>query len=204
MIALLLFFMLFGQISPLGQGQFGTVSGSLKAESGLAVAGIRITALAISDGADKSSSTAMGSITQTDSLGHFRLENIPPGRYYITAGRVDYPTYFPGTQDARAGTILTVKSGDRIIGVDFAMSPLSTRPPDLNDPLLSFVPSIELKIKVNIENTTRVPLYTPLGFTAVRIKGITDNREFVLPLTATSLEIPQLANATDSFEAARV
>jgi len=90
MIALLLALTLFVQGTAL-QNENGTITGVLKTSAGQPAVGVR--------------GAAMASLVTTDAAGRYRLENIPPGRYYITAGRVDFPTYFPGALDTSAGTI---------------------------------------------------------------------------------------------------
>src|SRR5688572_29224366 len=39
------------------------------------------------------------SFAQTDEAGGYRLNGIPPGRYYIEAGLLDLPTYYPGAAE---------------------------------------------------------------------------------------------------------
>jgi hypothetical protein len=61
-------------------------------------------------------------LTTTDADGRFRLETVRPGRYFITAGFVDTPTYFPGVlrpADARA---VVVTAGSILPGIDFALA----------------------------------------------------------------------------------
>jgi TonB family protein len=58
----------------------------------------------------------------TDSAGRYRLENIPPGRYYVVAGFVDFPTYYPGVSSVSGATALNVLSGTPITGINFTMA----------------------------------------------------------------------------------
>src|SRR5262245_2904428 len=119
------------------QSNAGTISGVLKSTTGRPAVGVRVTAMAVPQSPlDAVSSFSMVSLSETDIEGKFRLENIPPGRYYITAGSVDNPTYFPGTMEAARGTIVSVAAKANISGVDFvqqdssirAASTLSARP----------------------------------------------------------------------------
>src|SRR6187399_2024676 len=122
MIALLLILTLVSQGLPVSQAQTGTVTGTLKTELGTPAVGVRVGAMLRPDSEmEISNASALASIAETDAAGRFRLENIPQGRYYITAGRVDFPTYFPGTQLMSSGTPLLVKSGDTISGIDFVV-----------------------------------------------------------------------------------
>jgi len=52
---------------------------------------------------------AMAGIAETDAEGKYTLENIPPGRYLIAAGRLDLQTYYPGTQSTAEARITDSK-----------------------------------------------------------------------------------------------
>ena len=49
------------------------------------------------------------------------------GRYHITAGLVDFPTYYPGAVDVARATPVTVTAGATVSNVDFVLRPLSIR-----------------------------------------------------------------------------
>ena len=44
----------------------------------------------------------------SDAQGHYRLGNLPPGRYYLVAGAQGQGTFYPGTPDRDRATIVTV------------------------------------------------------------------------------------------------
>src|SRR5262249_36079702 len=67
-----------------------------------------------------SASTIVG-LTQTDSAGRYRIENVPPGRYYIIAGLVESPSYYPGVNALSGATAINVTSANTVRGVDFTM-----------------------------------------------------------------------------------
>src|SRR5262245_1897638 len=97
--------------------QTGTVSGVLRAADGKPAAGVRVSAMARPDNPqDALGASSMAGISETDEAGRFQLENIPPGRYYIVAGRLDLPTYFPGTLDMAAATIVRITPGANLPG----------------------------------------------------------------------------------------
>jgi hypothetical protein len=103
--------------------QTGTVSGVLKDRDGKPVEGIRMAAVPRpAPGTEEPLSSAMSSIAETDSAGRYTLENIPPGRYYVAAGRVDGQTYFPGTADVTAAREILIAPGQRVLGIDFALN----------------------------------------------------------------------------------
>jgi len=83
---------------PVLPNQGGTVTGILRTSSGTPAAGVRVSALARPEATkDLSTSAALASLAETDASGRYRLENIPPGRYYIVAGNIDVPTFYPGS-----------------------------------------------------------------------------------------------------------
>ena len=107
MNAILLAIALFMQGANALQSNSGTISGVLKTAAGRPAVGVRVTAMAVPQSPlDAVSSFSMVSLSETDINGRYRLENIPPGRYYITAGSVDTPTYFPGTMELARGSIV--------------------------------------------------------------------------------------------------
>ena len=60
-------------------------------------------------------------IATSDATGNFRLEDVPPGRYYIMAGFVAAPTYYPGVTRISDARVVTVTAGSVLTGVDFAL-----------------------------------------------------------------------------------
>src|SRR5436309_1883537 len=84
----------------------GFVTGRVLLPTGAPATGVRVYAMAVRD-ANDGAATALESITQTDAMGRYRLE-IPPGRYYVAAGSVEQPTYFPGTPDLAAARVISI------------------------------------------------------------------------------------------------
>ena len=65
-------------------------------------------------------------ISSTDASGNFRLEGVPPGRYYIVAGFIVAPTYFPGVTRISDARVVTVTAGTVLTGINFAMQSSQT------------------------------------------------------------------------------
>jgi TonB family protein len=105
------------------QTRTGSVAGQLLSKDGQPAAGIRVSAMAVPDSTSPSSTTTtLVSFVVTDSAGRYRLDNIPAGRYYVTAGLVELPTYYPGVPSLSAATTVNVAVGATVTGIDFTMA----------------------------------------------------------------------------------
>jgi hypothetical protein len=97
----------------------GTITGVVRM-GGKPTAGIRVAAV-VPPGGGELMPSAMLSLGETDSEGRYRLEGVPPGRYYISAGRVDLPTYYPGSTTLSEGTVITLAPGATLSDMDFVL-----------------------------------------------------------------------------------
>jgi Spy/CpxP family protein refolding chaperone len=121
----------------------GSVTGVVRLPDGMPAANIRVAAVR-AEGIDAVKS--MASLTQTDAMGRFRLENIPAGRYYIAAGNVDFPTYYPGSLIPSQGTVVSITSASSIADISFVIQEPSTRAPrQTKNPLLPGPPTFPLQ-----------------------------------------------------------
>src|SRR4030095_2515146 len=103
--------------------QSGTVTGILRTGDGKPAAGVRVSAVPQTDALEQGpASPTLSSIAETDSNGRYKLENVPPGRYYIAAGRLDLPTYYPGTQSMAIGRSIQVGAGLVVSDIDFVLN----------------------------------------------------------------------------------
>lgn len=128
MTMLLFLLFLLGAQQP-GRPVNGAIEGQVRHINGRAAAGIRIAAVPIeSDGATPS----LSNVTQTDKSGRYRLEGIPPGRYWVLAGSLARPTYYPGVIAGQQP--VTVASGARITTLDFTIRPISYVSAPVNAP----------------------------------------------------------------------
>jgi hypothetical protein len=200
MIALLLTFIWISQGIPAPLSQTGTVTGTLKTDNGTPAVGVRVGAMVRPESpTELSSASALSSIAETDAAGHFRLENVPQGRYYITAGRVDFPTFYPGTQDITAGRIVLVKPGDVITGIDFAMNSIAARPADTFSFGAAGSASFTVPIHIFVDGGGPTPVFSPSGFSTLRLTRISDGSITEIPLSATSIAmaLPSAGTAPD-------
>jgi len=107
---------------PVQQVQPGTVTGRLFSTKGTPEPGVRIAAVPASQGESRTGAAALFGISLTDSEGRYRLENLPPGRYYIFAGLIDLPSYYPNATTLDRATAIDVDAGVTLSGVDFSMA----------------------------------------------------------------------------------
>jgi len=104
------------------QVQPGTVTGRLLAVNGTPAAGIRIAAVPVPESEDPTAAPVLFGISQTEADGRYRIENIPPGRYYIFAGLIEFPSYYPNATTLDRATAVVVAPGATLSGIDFAMA----------------------------------------------------------------------------------
>jgi len=111
-------------LSPQQRSEHGTVSGTLKTPAGAPAAGVRIGLIAVPDATAKPSEASVYvSFAETDKQGRYRLDSVPPGRYYLTAGQVASPTYYPAGLNRESATVLAVPQGTALSGYDFTFVP---------------------------------------------------------------------------------
>jgi len=157
---------LLAQDAPALTNQNGTVVGVLRSANGAPAIGVRVSAMARPDTVtDLLAASAFAALAETDSAGRFRLENVPPGRYYIVAGRVDAPTYYPGTVQPSEGTVVQITPGLSISGIDFVLNNGSVGRANSD---LGGVPSWVVPIQTRIEGGGRVPVFSAGLFPALR------------------------------------
>jgi TonB family protein len=118
---LLLIAVLLAPAGAVAQMPTGTVSGEIRTREGQPAVGVRVSAMAVPEGGVPAGGTALVSIGMTDNQGRYRLENVLPGRYYITAGFVDLPTYYPGVSAVSGASVVNVLSGTPVTGINFAV-----------------------------------------------------------------------------------
>jgi hypothetical protein len=148
-------------------GQGGTVTGVLRNAEGAPAPGVRVAALARPEAIkDLASTSTFAGLTETDTAGRYRLENIPPGRYYIVAGRIDAPTYYPGTVQASEGTVVLISTGVSVSSIDFVLNngSIGRANGDLSGGSLSWV----IPIQTRIEGGGKLPLFAAGRFPELR------------------------------------
>jgi hypothetical protein len=188
MIATLLMAFLAVQDVPviaLGTQPGGTITGILRGADGRPVVGVRVSAMAKPETEETTGNSALAGIVATDAEGRYRLEDIPPGQYYLVAGRVDLPTYYPGTTQISSGTIVKVTSGAVLAGYDFSMGNNSFRT-ERTDVFREPVGTRPLFTRVVIEDGAKVPVNSANGPVRIYFERQADGAETTVPITATT------------------
>lgn len=102
----------------------GTISGRLLRSDGTPAVNVRVLAVdTTATNPDFDSGSV--SMAHTDKMGSYRLEGVPPGRYFIVAGPRYAETSYPGV--SKAADLVTVADGKSIEGIDFKVDYVSVR-----------------------------------------------------------------------------
>jgi hypothetical protein len=162
---------LFVQGVGLAPNQGGAVTGVIRNATGAPAVGVRVMALARPENLkDLATASSFAGLGETDATGRYRLENIPPGRYYIIAGRVDAPTFYPGTVESSAGTVVTVAQAAILSGMDFVLSNASVgRAVGIFG--VPGVPSPIIPLQTVVENGGKLPVFAANWFPSLRFSA---------------------------------
>jgi hypothetical protein len=121
-LALILF--LQGAAAP----QTGIVTGQLKTVDGAPAIAVRVAAMPVptstadpADGVQYFVFPPAEASTLTDRNGRYRLANVPPGHYFIMAGSMGEPTYFPAALAIDKASVVTVQPNTTSTNVDFSL-----------------------------------------------------------------------------------
>jgi hypothetical protein len=110
--------------------QKGIATGIVRGPDGKPAARLRVAVVTPPETPGDRASTSLSVQTETDEQGRYVLQGIPRGRYMIAAGRVDNPTYFPGTLDMARATILSIEPGMFFTELNFSTTVRNERPLD--------------------------------------------------------------------------
>ena len=179
--------------------QGGKVTGVLRDSQGIPLAGVRMAAVARGTSVEEAATgVAMAGLAETDAQGRFTLEDIPPGRYSIAAGRLDLQTYYPGTQSLADARVLTIAAGETIADINFALTASSIgRSPGSGSVSIAQQITATIPVKVNVENGGRLPISADDKFVNLRLEP--PSRGSIIPIDGSAFIILGPITTTTDF-----
>jgi hypothetical protein len=165
--------------------QGGTVTGVLKDATGKPAVGVRVAAVIQSDPTAKSAGPeAMARIVETDAEGRYLLDDVPQGRYFISAGRVDQPTYYTGAKEMARATVVSVMPGSAVSGIDFTLDQASAglaigMGTTFNSivAISSSTPALNLPLELRVEDGGKIPISSGGTALGLVLRGSPDRFE---------------------------
>jgi hypothetical protein len=196
MSTLVLLLIFWTQGIPVQPTQGGTITGVLKDSAGKPAAGIRIGAVARPDSLEEfaGGAAAMSSLAETDDQGRYSLENVPPGRYFIAAGILSFPTYYPGTQAMAEGKTVLVTAGATVPGIDFTLKD-SSGGRIIGTGGGQGIGAFAIPLDIRVENRGKTPIFGAGKPTRVRLEPVTGGN--AITATVTDGSIPILPTSAD-------
>lgn len=148
------------------------MSGVLRDSMGTPLSGVRVAAVARGDTVEAAAAgAAMAGLAQTDEQGRFTLEDIPPGRYAIAAGRLDLQTYYPGTQSLADARVLTISAGETITGINFVLDASSFgRSPTATFTMIQSI-TATIPVRVVTQGGVKIPVWASGGLVSIRLES---------------------------------
>src|SRR5262245_16224651 len=110
----------------LPQAANGSIAGQILNTNRTPAASVRVAVVPVA--AQAANVSVLSAIGQTDSAGRYRIDHVEPGTYYIVAGLVDQPTYYPGVATQAGARAVTVGAGASLNGFDFVIVTSLARP----------------------------------------------------------------------------
>jgi hypothetical protein len=160
-----------------------SVSGAVKTIAGIPASAMRVAVMdATENTADPAGLQRLLSVTETDAAGRYRLENIPPGKYYVIAGVVTVPTYYPGTLDMTKAAAIVLTAGATAAGIDFVIQDVSLTARSGIRPV-----GVTFLVTVRVEGGGKAPVSSPAGYTTLQL--IRTNSALGLRTEQTSIEV---------------
>ena len=199
MNAVLLSLLLLLQGVPIQPTQSGTVTGVLRTADGKPAVNERVTAIPqVEFAGDAVDSATLSSLAITDEQGRYILENVPPGRYYIAAGRLDLQTFYPGTQAMNAGQTIRIAPGAKVEGINFTLNATSAG----RSVATGVNPSFVVPLDIRLENGGKFPVSSGGKFAAVKLTSVSGAVSASAPFLSNSILSlpPGLADYRITFE----
>jgi hypothetical protein len=137
------------------------------------------------DVVDNSADGTASIYAETDAQGKYVLEDIPPGRYVIAAGRLDFQTFYPGTQEIKEAKVVSIASGSKLTDIDFVLNTTSVgRSPTGNSGVVNAV----VPLHITLENGAKLPVSADGKFISIRLDS--SRNPISLPIDSLFVAIP--------------
>lgn len=160
----------------------GVVAGTLRGLDGKPAARVRVGVMPIPEvGLELKGSDTLVNLGQTDDAGRFQLEDVPPGRYYIVAGRLDAPTFYPGVLEIDEAKTIEVRAMSTVRDVDFEVMVSSATFSDV---------SVTGRIVLNRVNAPMPPIITIQGSRVNPSPGLRGQALLPEVVVGTSMTVP--------------
>jgi carboxypeptidase family protein len=169
----------------------GVIEGVLRDGSGLPAPGIRVAAMVPPASAARGRvRSELAAIVQTDSNGRYRLE-VSAGRYYISAGQLQNPTFYPGTFLQDAGTIVTVARGAIVSNINFALESTSGGPQCVRTAITPAVSrSLALYVCIEVEGGGKAPILSNGLAPKLKLASVKTNTSYEMSF----VEVPRIGD----------
>jgi hypothetical protein len=132
----------------------GVVAGTLRGADGKPAARMRVAVMAMPEaGRGLRGAGTLVSQAETDAAGRFQLEDVPPGRYYVVAGKLQTPIFYPGVRDIAAAKTIQVLAKATVRDIDFEVGVLSAP----SSGSTSSLPVVRVTGRVVLKNNAPVP-----------------------------------------------
>ena len=106
----------------LAAAEGGIVAGTVRGADGRPAAKVRVGVMAVPEaGRVVFGAGTLVSQGETDASGEFQIEEVPPGRYYIVAGSLQVPTFYPGVGEMKTAKTIQVVAKASVRGLDFQL-----------------------------------------------------------------------------------
>jgi hypothetical protein len=157
----------------------GVIEGVLRDGSGQPLAGARVAAMVPPARAVRGRVGAeFASLAQTDSNGRYRLE-VSPGSYYISAGKVENPTFYPGTLQIGSGTPVTVARGATVSNINFTLASTRAASECVTTTISPGVArSLSLYVCIAVDGGGKVPIFSDGAVPKLKLTNVKTNTSY--------------------------
>jgi hypothetical protein len=107
-------------------GHSGSISGRVLFPDGSDAVRVRVRITPAGKPADRNTETAPLKFVETTASGEYRIEDLPVGSFFVAAGSVVTPTYFPSGTDASKAKPVKVSAGTETRNIHLRLEGISS------------------------------------------------------------------------------